>query len=187
MAGGLGLALFLNAATLMAQDAPPAGGGGGRQRGGPGGNFDPAQMRERMLARYKEQLDVTSDDEWKLISSRIEKVTEARMAVGFGGMGRGMFGRGPGGPGGPGGQGGGPGGPGGGGRRGFGGEPSAEEEALQKAIDGKAGADELKTKLAAVRDARKAKEAALEKAQEDLRKILTARQEAVAVLNGLLK
>jgi len=33
---------------------------------------------------------------------------------------------------------------------------------------------------------RKAKQAQLEKAQEDLRKILTSRQEAIATLNGLL-
>ena len=58
---------------------------------------------------------------------------------------------------------------------------------LQKALDGKAPTDEVKTKLAKLRDARKDKEAALDKAQEELRKALSARQEAGAVLAGLLK
>jgi Spy/CpxP family protein refolding chaperone len=46
--------------------------------------------------------------------------------------------------------------------------------------------DEWKAKLAKFREARKAKEAALTKAQEDLRKVLTVRQEATAVSMGLL-
>ena len=79
---------------------------------------------------------------------------------------------------------------GGGGRGGGGGErgnPGPEAEALQKAIEAKAPADELKSKLAKLREARKVKEANLEKAQEDLRKVLSVRQEAAAVLAGLLK
>ena len=144
-----------------------------------------------MMDRYKEQLGVTDDAEWKLIFDRIEKVTTARREIGFGGGGG--FGRGGrGGPGGPGGGGPGGGGPGGdpaaaGGRGGFGGEPSPEAEALRKAIEAKAPADELKAKLAKFREARKVKEANLETAQEDLRKVLTVRQEAAAVLAGLLK
>ena len=35
-------------------------------------------------------------------------------------------------------------------------------------------------------EARKTKRAALEQAQEELRKVLTSRQEALAMLNGLL-
>lgn len=58
---------------------------------------------------------------------------------------------------------------------------------LQKALDDKARAEEVKAKLAKVREARKAKEAALEKAQEELRKSLSPRQEAGAVLVGLLR
>jgi Spy/CpxP family protein refolding chaperone len=171
---GAALTLCLSTGRLVAQDQPP------QRRGG--GNFDPEQARQRMMDRYKEQLDVKDDAEWKLISERIEKVTTARREVGFGGGGG--FGRG--GRGGPGG-----GGPGGGqaagGRGAFGGEPSPEAQALQKAIEAKAPADELKSKLAKFREARKVKEANLEKAQEDLRKVLTPRQEAVAVLAGLLK
>ena len=69
----------------------------------------------------------------------------------------------------------------------FGGQPGPELEALEKAIDDKAPADEVKAKLAKFRAARKAKEAALEKAQDELRQALSPRQEAGAVLAGLLK
>ena len=77
---------------------------------------------------------------------------------------------------------GGPGGPGG-----FGREPSPELDALRKAIEDQASASEVKAKLAALRTARAQKEAELEKAQDALRKVLSARQEAVAVMLGLLK
>src|SRR5258708_4479296 len=49
-----------------------------------GGNFDPAQMQQRIMDRYKEQLKVKSDDEWKIISERIMKVMEARVSLGNG-------------------------------------------------------------------------------------------------------
>jgi hypothetical protein len=176
LVAGSALTLCLGTDRLMAQDQQPP------QRQGRG-NFDPEQARQRMMERYKEQLGVTDDAEWKLISDRIEKVTTARREVGFGG-GFGGFGRG--GRGGPGG-----GGPGGdqaaAGRRAFGGEPSPEAEALRKAIEAKAPTDELKSKLAKLREARKVKEANLETAQEELRKVLSVRQEASAVLAGLLK
>jgi hypothetical protein len=158
---------------------------GGQGPGGPGGggrrNFDPAQFRERMMERYKEQLEVTDDSEWKAMEPMIQAVLDARMSS-MAGMGRGMFG--------------GPrrGGNDGGGnnadqqRRGgpFGQQPSPEAEALQKAIDAKAPKAELKAALQKYVDSRKAKQAQLEKAQDDLRKILTSRQEAIATLNGLL-
>lgn len=158
-------------ATVNQLNAQDRGDRGGR------GNFDPAQMRQRMMERIREEFDVKSDDEWKIIETRLSKVMEAqreaRMGMGFGGF------RGP--------------------RRGGGdggdnvrrnnpfGEPSPEAEALQKAVELKASSEELKTKLAKFRESRKAKEAALEKAQDDLRKVLSARQEAAAVLAGLLK
>lgn len=160
------------------------------------GNFDPAQFKQRMMDRYKERLEVTGDAEWKIIEERIDKVTtiqmELRSVGGMGGFGGGR-GRGPGGPGG--------GGPGGGGPGG--GPPAdnanrpnrpnpfmtenAEVESLQKALDGKASSEELKGKLAKLRASVKEKEANLAKAQDDLRKVLSVRQEATAVLMGLLK
>ena len=157
------------------------------------GNFDPAQMRERMMTRYRDQIDVKSDEDWKKIEPLVGKVVDAqrdaRMGLAVGGFGGGRGG----GRGGGGGQGGGDGAQGGqGGRRGggggFGGPPSPEAAALTKAIEDKAPADEVKDKLAKFREARKAKEVALEKAQDDLRKALTSpRQEAGAVVAGLLK
>ena len=68
-----------------------------------------------------------------------------------------------------------------------GGEPSPEAEELQKAIESNASKDELKAKLTKFREARKDKEAKLAKAQEDLKKVLSVKQEAAAVLNGLLQ
>lgn len=152
--------------------------------------FDPAQFRERAMTRYREQLDVKSEEDWKKIEPLIGKVMDARTATGgfgFGGRGGGRGGGG-GGAGGRGGDGGGGGGGDQGGNRNrFGPPPTAEETALQKAIEAKAPADEVKTKLAALRESRKAKEVALEKAQDDLRKALSPRQEAAAVLARLLK
>jgi hypothetical protein len=148
-------------------------------------------MRQQMMDRYKDALEVTSDDEWKVISERIQKVMDARREVGSGGMGRGMFGRG-----GRGGDTAAPGNRGGrggdnapqgnrGGRRGGLGQPSAELEALQKAIDAKASADELKAALAKYRASQVDKRAKLEKAQEELKQVLNARREAVCVTLGL--
>ncbi len=179
-AAGLTAAITLGAANALGQDANNNDQGGRRNRqggpggpGGPGGgrNFDPEQMRQRMLERVREQFGVKDDDEWKIISERIEKVSAARREMG-GGMG--MFG----GRGGPG---------GGGGRGGFGGEPSPEAAALRSAIENNASADDIKAKLARYRESQKDKEAKLTKAQEELRQVLTAKQEAAAVLAGYLK
>jgi len=152
------------------------------------GNFDPAQMRQRMLDNYKERFEVTSDAEWKIISERIEKVMTAQRETRVGGFGG--FGRGGGRRGGPGGDNGG-GGDNNGGDRANRPNPFAAEnpnvDALQKAVDGKASSEELKGKLAKVRESIKEKEANLVKAQDELRKVLSVRQEAIAVLSGLLK
>ena len=64
--------------------------------------------------------------------------------------------------------------------------PSPEAEALQKAIDDNAPTAQVKAMLEKYRAARKEKEGKLAQAQEDLRKILTSRQEAQAALMGLL-
>ena len=184
-----GIAAVCLAGSLTAQDTDGqrgGGGGGGQRGGGPGGrNFDPAQMQQRMMDNYKEQLEITDETEWKAVQPLVQKVIDARRAT-MSGMGRGMFGgarRG---------------GPQGGGdnapaadqqnRRGAGmfGQPSPEAEALQKAVDAKAPKAELKAAVAKYQEARKAKQAELEQAQEALRKVLTARQEAIATVNGLL-
>ena len=66
------------------------------------------------------------------------------------------------------------------------GQPSAESQALQQAIDSKASAAEIKSRLARYQAARKEKLANLAKAQNELRQVLTPRQEAIAVLTGLM-
>lgn len=175
-------AALLTSASLMAQPAPGGQGGG---QGGPGGrpNFDPAQARQRMSEMMRERLEVTNDDEWKVLQDRIEKVSTLRRETG-GGFGGGMGGMG---------------GmmrprnnnnndnAGGNQPRRFGPEPTPEVAALEKAIEGKASTEELKAKLVSVREARKVSAAKLEKAQEDLKKVLNVRQEAQLVLMGVLQ
>jgi hypothetical protein len=63
--------------------------------------------------------------------------------------------------------------------------PAAQD--LRQAIDSKASADDIKAKLATYRDERKQKQAKLQGAQDDLRKVLSVSQEASAVLMGLLE
>jgi hypothetical protein len=154
-----------------AQDRPNRG-----QRG----NFDPAQFQQRMMDNLRERFGVTDDAEWKIISERIQKVIEARRATGFGG---GMMGLRFGGP--PGGRDG-DNAPGPGRRGGFGAAPMPEAEALQKAIESKASKEELKAAMAKYREAREANQAKLRQAQEDLRKVLTLEQEAIALQMGLV-
>lgn len=185
---GTAALLFCGVLNLKAQDRPPQG------------NFDPEQMRQRMIQRLRDQLEVSDDSEWKVISERISKVLEARRAARPGG-GPGMFGPPPGGfggppPGGP--PAGGPppgdqapppgfaGGPPPGGPVGFNAEPNPAAEALRKAIESKAPAAELKAKIAELKADLQQKRAALESAQDSLRQVLSARQEAIAVLAGLL-
>lgn len=178
---GVVAALGMSVSSLQAQQ-DNAGGGGGRQRGGGGGgggqggggNFDPAQMQQRMMDRVREGLNFTNDTDWNAVQPLLQKVMDARRDVGMGG-GRG-FGRG-----GPGG------GPGGGGRGGFGGTPSPEQESLQKAIDDNAPSAQIKAALAKYEAARKTKQAKLEAAQAELRKVLSVKQEAQATLLGLLQ
>lgn len=180
----MGLLAVAAAAALLVpgQALAQAGGGGGGQRGqgGQRGNFDPEQMRQRMEERMRESFGITDDAEWKVVYARIQAVNEARRSVAMGGMGgmRGMFG----GP--PGGQGGDQGGRRGGG---FGGQSSPEEEALAQAIERKASKEELKAAMGKYRDARKANEEKLAKAQDDLKAVLNVQQEATALRMGLVR
>mgnify|MGYP001074398676 CR=1 FL=1 len=59
--------------------------------------------------------------------------------------------------------------------------------ALQTTLENKdASADDIKAKLTALRTSRAKKEADLKSAREELRKVLTLRQEAQLVLMGML-
>lgn len=159
---GVSALLLMGTDTVMAQ--APGGGGGGR------GNFDPAQMQQRMLDRFKETLKVTDDAEWKILAEKLTKIMTIRreMGGGFGGM---MGGR----RGGPGGAG-----------------PDAQADTttpsgqLNAALEG-TDAALIKTKLAAYRAFVATKQTELEKAQADLKAIVTATQEARLVAMGMLK
>ncbi len=133
-------------------------------RNNAGGNpgFNPGDMRARfrqgMLDRIKEQLGAT-DQEWTVLSPRVEKVMELQQAQrpGFGFRG--------------------------------GDQSNAipEAEALRKAIDDKGtSAEALQKKMEAYRTAKKKLTADLEAARGQLREVLTARQEAALVLEGIL-
>lgn len=168
----LGVTLFM-AGSAFAQGRGNRGGGQGGAGGPGGGNFDPTAMRQRFMDRFKEQLGVT-DDEWKVILPKLEKVMTAQSDTRGGGFG-GMGGRG--------------------GRGGRGGGDTAAQSEMAKAsaelrtvLENKnASAEEIATKLKAYRDARDKAQTALETAQKELKELLTARQEAILVRDGMLK
>jgi hypothetical protein len=175
MLSSLAVVLGAGAGRLRAQGGPQGGFGAG--------GFDPAQIQKMILDNTREALEVKDDEEWKVIGDQVQKVMDARMQVGIGGPGMGrLFRRG--GGGGNADAGNGPGG--GGGRRAFFNQSSPESEALQQAIDRKATNAELKEAVAKFIEARKQKQAKLEQAQVELRKLLSVRQEAIAFSLGLL-
>ena len=179
--GGMVAALCLGAGLASAQNDNQGGGGGGGNGGGGrrfgGGNFDPAQMQQRMMERVKEELNFTNDTEWNAVQPLIQKVMDARRDVGFGGgMGRLFRPRNNNGD-----QG------GNNNRRNFGQQPSPEADALQKTIDDNAPTAQIKAALAKYQASQKAKQAKLVQAQETLRKVLSPKQEAQASLLGLLE
>jgi hypothetical protein len=140
-------------------------------------------MRQMMAQRMKEQLGA-SDAEWQVIAPRLTKVMELNRQVSGGpmGMARLFMGRGR-----PGDRG-----------RGPGARPDRPEgqelspvqkamEALDTTLENEsAGAEEIKAKLTALRAARENAKQDLAKAQQELRQLLTLRQEAQLVVMGLL-
>lgn len=198
------LALMLLLAGLMSVPAYAQGGRGqgGRDGGRDGGRERWEQMsdeqreemieqfRERMAERQAEQDERlreeigATEEEFELLQPKIERVrqlTRERQMASAGG-----FGGGRGGPaGGRGGRGGTP----------FAGlfETSDEGEALteaqaelREALEDDAVAGDIKEALDTYREARDAMDAAIQEAREDLRGLLTAKQEAYFVVNGML-
>jgi len=163
---GVSALVLAGSNQLMAQGG--GGGGGGR------GNFDPAQMQQRMMDRTIETLGITDEAEKKAISEKLSKVMTLQREATMGGMG--MMG---------------------GARRGGTAAGTTDAAtparptnptrvALDTAIEsGDAAA--IKTALAAFRADRATKQAALEAAQADLKKLLTTKQEAIGVRSGWLK
>lgn len=171
----------------ISQEAPPppsdnATGSTNNDRGGDRGNRDPEQMRQRMeqfrqqaAERLKTALGVT-DDEWKVLQPKIEKVTQLSMQVRVGGM-MGMMGR-----------------------RGnriprpdsnssaTSNEVQQKLQALQTLLENKdASPNEIKAAVTSYRDARTKAKDELQKAQKELQELLTVRQEAQLVAYGLLE
>ena len=170
----LALTLCLSGSQAMAQPGGGFGGGGGGGFGGFGG--DPVAQAQQQADRMRPDLAVTNDDEWNVIRPRLVKVMqlqgEVRMA-GMANMIRGMAGRG-----------------GGGGGR-TGGlaaliPPDPAGDALTKALDDNAPIAEVKAAMAQVREARKRKLAEMTKAQSDLKDVISVRQEAYLLDNGML-
>lgn len=174
------------------------GGPGGRGRGGaqrpgdrgPGGGgrrFDPERMRERMMDRLREYMDA-SEQEWQVLGPRVEKVMtlSRQLSSGGGRMAMMMF------RGGPGGRRGGPGGD----RRGPDRDDGPDRDLtpvqqatrqLQEAVQSESpNADEIQKRLTALRRAKEEVKQQLDKAQEDLRQLLTPTQEAKLVLLGMM-
>lgn len=181
----LGLAVLVCAVFIgqaLSQETAPGGGRGGR---GARGNNDPNQARDRMeqfrqqaADRMKEALGVT-DEQWKALQPKIEKVQTLARETRGGGM---MMGRMMGGRGGAGAQ-----------------PPAANTDRpqsdvekkmadLQKLLqDKESKAEDIKTALAAYRDAVTKAKTELEKARKELRELLSVRQEAQLVLVGVLE
>lgn len=175
---GLGLIAGV-AAPVLAQDAggAPAGQPGGRGNrgqggpGGPGGRMDPAQMREMRLNQIKEAMGA-SDEDWTALKPLVEKVQNLQFQSMMGrfGMGRGRNRGGdnaqPAGPSNP--------------------VADATRE-LQTVLDNtNSTPEQIKAKLTALRDARTKAQDELTAAQKQLREVVTVRQEAVLVEQGLL-
>lgn len=137
------------------------------------------EFRQRMADRMREQLGAT-EEEWKVLEPRIEKVRETQRETrgGFRMM-RGSFGRG---------------------RRGRGdddargGRPEREQsqveqktEALRSLLDDEnSSASSIKAALEALRQARAKSHQELAAAREELRQVCSMKQEAQLVLMGLL-
>ena len=146
--------------------------------------MDPQQIKQeiqkRVVSFFREQLAVANDEEWNVIEARLMKVVQLKAQDLIGGAmggGGGFFGG-----------------------RGGDNNPmaqavrsllglddsSSETDGLRRAVEAKASNAELKAAVAKVQDARKRKQAEITKAQDDLRQVLTFRQEATLALLGML-
>jgi len=166
---GMAAALAFSATPVMAQGGGIAAGGGGLTL------MSPQRLQQR-LDSMRTRLAVTNDDEWTVISPRLVKVIQlkaAEQAADVASMASAMAGA-----------------RGGGVRAaaatlGVGNDP--ESQALSKAIDDEAPVAQLKSAMVRLRNARKAKQAEVAGAQAALLAVVSVRQEAILLSDGLLE
>lgn len=172
------VALAAMPVVLHAQNPQPSTpGGNSERRDGERRQFNFEDFRKRMNEQMKTSLKV-NDEEWGVLQPLIEKVTEkqretsTRSFGGFGGDRRSSSGG-----------------------NNSGGDSSrperagtAERDALRTTLQNEgASTEEIKAKLAALRETRKKSSAELATAREELKKVVTVRQEAVLVSMGILE
>lgn len=166
-----GLAFGQEAQGERGGDRGERGGDRGERGGDRGGRGNPEEFRQRMNDRLKTSLKA-SDEEWTVIQPLIEKVTtKQRESAGnrFGGRG-------------------GRGGPGGGESDRPQSATATASQALRTTLENEsASPDEIKAKLTALRESKKKSEAELTKVREELRQVLSVRQEAALVSMGILE
>lgn len=122
------------------------------------------EVKERISSRLRERLEVTDDAEWAVISERITRIEELRRATASGPLAALDRAK----------------------RSARGENGGAEREALRSAVTDRLPDAEIRSRLARLGEAQKRDAAKLAQAQEDLRAVLTVRQEAIAVMFGLL-
>jgi hypothetical protein len=152
-------------------------------------------MRQMMDQRMKEMFGAT-DQEWKILGPRVTKVQELSREVGGGGRGGMMFGAMGGRRGGPQGgpQGGAQGGPQAGQPGGRQGMPGRQQTEVEKASEQlrtllentSASPDQIKNQLTVLRATKEKAKQQLAVAQQELRQVITLRQEAQCVMMGIL-
>ncbi|MFA9476737.1 hypothetical protein ACERK3_00385 [Phycisphaerales bacterium AB-hyl4] len=180
------LAMMAGGAMLVAQDRGERGDRGDRAGGDRAGErrqVDGERMRERMANRQeamRERLGVT-EEEWEALEPMVEEVRSLQAQGGRGGMMMGRRGgmRGGGGPGWGGGE--------GRGDRELSPVQQASRDLGQTLRDDNASEADIQEKLEALRSAREDHQRQLEEAREELRGVLTPRQEAQFVIMGILE
>jgi len=158
--------------AVLAQEERRGERDGGERRGdfrGGGGGFDPQQMRQRIIERMKEQLAV-SDDEWKVLEPKIEKVFTLQRSSRMGGFMAGGWGQ----------------------RGGEGQQDQSEVSRASRELrstleNPNASPQEIQQRLTAYREAREKADQELQQARAELKELLTQRQEAQLVMLGLLE
>lgn len=129
----------------------------------------PADVQARSLERLREKLDVPDETEWTLIAERVAKIEEIRRTLWTSAAN--IRGAAPGGD---------------KSKRNGASSANPERDALRAAVSDNLPDAEIKSRLARAHDIHRQNEAKLAKAQAELRAILSIRQEAVAVMAGLL-